>query len=170
MKRIVPFVVAALLPIASAQAEHREIRAVLVGSQEVPAVSTTAFGGFRVRIAGNTVHYELAYDKLEGDVTQAHIHIAQRGVNGGVAVWLCSNLPSPPTPAGVQACPAAPGRITGTISAADVVGPSAQGIAAGEFEELVRALRNGTAYANVHSSKFPGGEIRSQLERNGHGF
>jgi hypothetical protein len=44
-----------------------------------------------------------------------------------------------------------------------VIGPAGQGIAAGEFSELVDALRAGRAYANVHSSKFPGGEIRGQI-------
>ena len=37
----------------------------------------------------------------------------------------------------------------------DVIGPAAQGIAAGEFDELVEALRAGVAYANVHSSLVP---------------
>jgi hypothetical protein len=100
---------------------------------------------------------------LEGNVTQAHIHLGQRGANGGIAVWLCSNLASPPTPAGVQACPPAPATITGVITMTDVVGPTGQGLAPGEFEEFVRALRAGVAYANVHTSKFPGGEVRGQL-------
>ncbi|MGN7917109.1 MULTISPECIES: CHRD domain-containing protein [Lysobacter] len=171
MKRIAAFAMVALLPLVSAQAEHREFRAVLEGSQEVPLVSTGASGGFRARIGdGGAIHYQLSYSGLEGDVTQAHIHVGQRSVNGGIAVWLCSNLASPPTPAGVQPCPPPPATIQGVIMAADVVGPSGQGIAAGEFEELLRALRGGNAYANVHTSKFPGGEVRSQLghRHNGH--
>ncbi|WP_363797185.1 CHRD domain-containing protein [Lysobacter firmicutimachus] len=164
MKRIALSALIATFAIAPAQAEHREFRAVLEGEQEVPLVSTAGGGGFRARIGdGGAIHYELSYSDLEGAVTQAHIHLGQRGVNGGIAVWLCSNLASPPTPPGVQACPAPPARITGTILPADVVGPAGQGIAAGEFEELVRALRQGNAYANVHTSKFPGGEVRSQL-------
>ncbi|MBX9403298.1 CHRD domain-containing protein [Lysobacter sp. BMK333-48F3] len=163
MKRIALSALIATFALVPAQAEHREFRAVLEGSQEIPLVSTAGGGGFRARLDGGAIHYELSYAGLEGDVTQAHIHVGQRGVNGGVAVWLCSNLASPPTPAGVQPCPAAPARITGTILPADVVGPAGQGIAAGEFEELVRALRDGNAYANVHTSKFPGGEVRSQL-------
>jgi CHRD domain len=46
----------------------------------------------------------------------------------------------------------------------DVIGPASQGIAAGEFDELVRAIRAGVTYANVHSEKFPGGEIRGQIK------
>jgi hypothetical protein len=55
------------------------------------------------------------------------------------------------------------GDVMGTITAAQVVGPAGQGIAAGEFEELVRAIKTGVTYANVHSTKFPGGEIRGQI-------
>ena len=164
MKRIALSALIAAFALVPAQAEHREFRAVLEGNQEVPLVSTTGGGGFHARLGdGGAIHYELSYSDLEGEVTQAHIHVGQRGVNGGIAVWLCSNLASPPTPPGVQACPAPPARITGTILPADVVGPTGQGIAAGEFDELVRALRDGNAYANVHSNKFPGGEVRSQL-------
>ena len=162
---IAPAALAVALVFASVHAEDKAFKAVLVGTQEVPAVSTTAHGGFALRLSpdGAALHYELAYDGLEGDVTQAHIHVGQRSVNGGIAVWLCSNLASPPTPAGVQPCPPPPATIQGVIMAADVVGPAGQGIAAGEFEELLRALRSGNAYANVHTSKFPGGEVRSQL-------
>jgi hypothetical protein len=109
------------------------------------------------------LHYQLVYDGLEGDVTQAHIHVGQKDVNGGIAAWLCSNLPSPPP--GVQPCPAPPASISGVITATEVVGPAGQGVAAGEFDELVRAIRRGVAYANVHSTKFPGGEVRSQIDR-----
>ena len=42
--------------------------------------------------------------------------------------------------------------------------PAAQGIAAGEFNELVAAIRAGATYANVHSTKYEGGEIRAQLD------
>ena len=62
--------------------------------------------------------------------------------------------------------------MTGTIEPADVVpdaGAIAQGIAAGEFEELVDAIRAGYTYANVHSSKFGPGEIRGQIKSNGGG-
>lgn len=168
MTRTVLLLAAMLMPAAAfhasdARAENRQIRAVLEGTQEVPALSTDGRGSFRARIVqgGSAIHYELIYADLEGTVTQAHIHIGQKGVNGGIAAFLCSNLGN--GPAGTQACPAAPARITGVIAAADVIGPSAQGIAAGELDEVIEALREGVAYANVHSTLWPGGEIRSQL-------
>ena len=147
----------------STVAELKQIKAVLAGTQEVPAISTDGRGSFRARISndGDAIHYELAYDRLEGTVTQAHIHIGQKSVNGGIAAFLCSNLGN--GPAGTQACPAPPARITGVITAANVIGPGAQGVAAGELDEVIEALRDGVAYANVHSTLWPGGEIRSQL-------
>lgn len=150
----------------------RRIREFLTGFEEVPAVSTVAEGEFHARISNDQtqIQYELKYEDLEGAVQQAHIHVGQKGVNGGISVWLCSNLASPPTPTGTQPCPPPPATITGTITASDVVGPAAQGVAAGEFAELIRAMRAGKTYVNVHSSKFPTGEIRSQIEGNsGHG-
>jgi len=81
-------------------------------------------------------------------------------VAGGISVFLCSNLGN--GPAGTQACPQS-GTVTGTLRPVDVIGPDGQGIAPDEFAELVKALRAGVAYANVHSSVWPGGEIRGQL-------
>jgi hypothetical protein len=79
-----------------------------------------------------------------------------------VSAFLCSNLAG--APAGTQACPAAPATISGTVTPAQVVGPSGQGIDPMEFDELVRAIRAGVTYVNVHSETFPGGEIRGQLK------
>jgi CHRD domain len=143
------------------------IREELSGYQEVPAVSTAASGKFRaeIRSSQSEIEYKLSYADLEGDVTQAHIHFGQRAVNGGIVVWLCANNPPITTaPAGTQACPAAPATITGTITPDNVQAVTAQGFAAGEFDELLAAIEAGVTYANVHSTTFPGGEIRGQLE------
>ena len=141
----------------------KRIKGALSGYEEVPAVSTSASGKFRAVVtpSENGFTYKLTYSALEGDVTQAHIHLGQAGVNGGISVFFCSNLGN--GPAGTQACPPGPATVEGTIEAANVIGPASQGIAAGELEELMRAIRGGVTYANVHSSKFPGGELRSQL-------
>src|SRR6185503_19458007 len=138
-------------------------RAELIGFQEVPALSTTAHGRFRavVDTQANTITFKLTYDALEGTVQQAHVHFGQKSVNGGVSFFLCSNLGNGPP--GTQACPAPPAEVTGVIDASLVVGPAGQGIEAGAFAEIVAAIKDGTAYANVHSTKWPGGEIRGQL-------
>ena len=148
----------------------KQIKGALDGYEEVPAVSTSANGTLRARIApsGDSLTYKLEYSALEADVTQAHIHFGQRSVNGGISVFFCSNLGN--GPAGTPPCPPGPTTLEGTIEADDVVGPAAQGIAPGELGELVAAMRAGMTYANVHSTKFPGGEIRAQLRAGwGHG-
>jgi len=139
----------------------------LTGYQEVPALSTSGHGTFRasIRDHGTAIRYRLSYAGLEAKPLQAHIHLGQRGVNAGVIVFLCDNTGA--GPASTQPCPDPAGTVTGTLHATDVIGPSAQGIAPGEFGELVRAIRAGATYANVHSEKYPGGEIRAQLERRG---
>ena len=142
----------------------------MTGYEEVPAVSTVATGEFQSRISDDEtqIDYELSYSDLEGAVTQAHIHFGQRSVNGGISVWLCGNPgPGVVPPPGTPACPPSPATVTGSLTASNVVGPAGQGIAAGEFAELIRAIRAGRTYANVHTTKFPGGEIRSQIAPGG---
>ena len=153
------------------------LAAKLAPQQEVPVVSSpVAKGTFKATIdeANQTLTYELSYEGLEAAPQQAHIHIGQRSVNGGVSVFLCGNpgntpatvppaaFPQPPE------CPASPATISGVLTPANLVGPNGQGIApstsgVNEFAELVAALRDGLTYANVHTTKFPGGEIRGQV-------
>jgi hypothetical protein len=149
----------------------RSVRESLVGGQEVPSVSTEGQGTFRARIndAGTQIQWELSYSDLEGAVQQAHIHFGQKSVNGGISVFLCSNLGN--GPAGTQPCPAPPVTITGTILAADVspniaatAGARAQGLGTGEIDELIAAMRAGLTYVNVHSTTYTGGEIRAQID------
>jgi hypothetical protein len=151
----------------------KRFREFLIGFEEVPSVSTTANGQFRARIRNDEteIRYRLSYNDLEGEVQQAHIHLGQKGVNGGISVFLCTNLNN--GPAGTQACPPSPATITGTIRAIDVspdipatAAARAQGLETGEFAELLTAMRAGVTYVNVHSSKFPGGEMRSQIDGN----
>lgn len=136
----------------------------LVGYQENPDISTVATGSFEVTIddAARTLTYELSYSELEGTVLQAHIHFGKRAVNGGITLFLCGTAASP-GPAGTPTCPQS-GTVSRTVEATDILAPGTQGIEAGNFEELAAALRAGHAYANVHSSKWPGGEIRAQIE------
>jgi hypothetical protein len=176
MKRLYAMAIAAALAAilgaslnaAGGQADSRErsLRAQLEASNEVPAVISSAVGLFTAKVddEGQAIHYELSYSGLEGTLTQAHIHVGQQFASGGVMIWLCSNLASPPTPAGVQPCPAAPASISGTITPADVVGPAGQGVNAGNFADALSAIRGGLAYVNVHSTVSPGGELRGQIK------
>jgi hypothetical protein len=137
------------------------------GYEENADVSTVATGSFEARLSddGSTLAYELSYSGLEGTVTQSHVHFGKRAVNGGISFWLCETATNPSPSASTPACPQE-GTVRGEVTAAEVIGPAGQGIAAGEFAEILAAMRAGHAYANVHSSKFPGGEIRAQLNNN----
>jgi hypothetical protein len=148
----------------------KNLRGILAGYEEPPSISTVAGGEFRAQISKDEteIEWELSYSDLEGTIQQAHIHLGQMSVNGGISVFLCTNLGN--GPAGIQACPASPATISGTIRAADV-SPNIpatqaarnQGLDTGELAELIRAIRAGSTYVNVHSTKWPGGEIRSQI-------
>lgn len=154
--------VAFALPAVAHDKQH--FKGDLESFQEVPALWSAAEGKFTAKLtkAGTEIAYELRYDGLQSDATQAHLHFGQRGVNGGISVFLCTNLGN--GPAGTPACPLRSATLTGTFTAADVIGPAGQGISAGEFDKFVEALREGVAYANVHTTGFPGGEIRGQLK------
>lgn len=139
------------------------VRADLNGFQEDMSVSTTGSGGFTAKIddESQVIEYELSYAELEGgDTLFAHIHFGAHDHNGGVSAFLCggSTKPAP--------CPNVGGTVTGTIVPADVVGPNGQGIEAGSWVELVRAIRAGHTYVNVHTTRWPGGEIRGQIRNN----
>jgi hypothetical protein len=134
----------------------------LTGYEENPDISTAASGRLTLRIneAAQTIRYTLRYSGLEGDVQQAHVHFGKRAVNGGIVLFLCSNLDN--GPAGTPACPQS-GTVTRTVGADDIVALDAQGIEAGNFAEVLAAIRAGRTYANVHSTKWPGGEVRAQI-------
>ena len=95
-----------------AQGGFKRISEFLAGYEEVPSVSTTGNGEFRARISRDEsqIDWELSYSDLEGAVQQAHIHFGQKGVNGGISVFLCTNLGN--GPAGIQPCPAPPATIS----------------------------------------------------------
>jgi CHRD domain len=145
----------------------RDFRATLKSVNEVPSIISGASGRFRLELdeRNSMISWELSYSGLESTVTQAHIHVGQHHTNGGIAVFLCATPPTAPASGPIpQTCPATSGRISGTIVAGQVIGPLAQGVSAGEFAALVRAIKSGAAYANVHTQTFGSGEIRGQIE------
>ena len=164
-------ILAALAVALPAFAQHGgPLRASLIGYQEVPAVSTHAMGEFEARVSGDgqSVDYALAFDGLQADVLMAHIHFAQKSVNGPIIVWLCGTTANP-GPTGTQTCPGRSGVVRGTFTAANVLAsPGTQQLGAGELPELIAAMRAGAAYVNVHSAVSPGGEIRGQISPRGH--
>jgi hypothetical protein len=158
------FICAAASWSASLPVVAQTLHATLESYQEVPAVSSAASGSFRAKLdkQAGTIQWELAYSDLEGSAQQAHIHFGQHAVNGGISVFLCTNLGN--GPAGTPACPSPNANLNGVIVASSILGPAGQGLTAGEFDELVAAMRRGVTYVNVHSTMWPGGEIRGQIK------
>ena len=169
--KIVSSMVLALLALPLIALADTTVQATLSGYDEVTTLSSPASGQFKAKIGPNTIQYELTYqgftDPDTQTVVQAHIHFGAPGINGGIVLFLCTNLGNaPPPPASVtQVCPQVSARLTGTLGPADVVaGATSQGISAGDFDAVVRAIRAGAAYVNVHTAARPSGEIRGQLQ------
>ena len=149
------------------------LHAELIGFQEVPVVSTVATGEFHgvINPGDQSIDYTLTYSGLQGATTQqAHIHIGQRSVNGGIVIWFCQSAaaPAPPGIPTVPQCTNGSGTFSGTITAANVVAIGGanvgQQVSAGEFSKVITAIRAGKAYANVHTNLSTGGEIRGQIK------
>ena len=127
-------------------------QATLTGSGEVPPRGTAAQGAVGLTVDGNTVQYSIEVHGITA-ITGSHIHSGASGVNGPIRIAL---YPRP----GVNFAPTATASVDGvllqgTFQASDVVGIT--------FDQLLADMRAGTAYANVHTTQFPGGEIRGQV-------
>ena len=144
------------IPILAAN-ERLQLGAVLTGFRQVPSVSTKGRGEFRAKVNddGTQIKFTLKYADLEGAPTAAHIHFGQHFSNGGIMAILCGG--------GKAACTSTGNTLSGTITASDIVGPADQGIEAGSFAEALRAVRTVHGFVDVHTDKFPNGEIRGQI-------
>src|SRR5512132_759812 len=89
--------------------------------------------------------------------TRLHYVFTYEGLEGGTSFFLCGGGGHP------AACPDLSGTVEDDVTPADVVGPNGQGIEPGSFAEIVRAMRAGTAYANIHTTRWTLGEIRGQI-------
>jgi hypothetical protein len=170
--------IAALVLVSYARADAQEFHATFsgfneiggVGAGETGAILSEGEGTLTLNLdnAAKTLTYTLTYSGLSSNVIVAHIHFAKVHVAGGVIVFLCTNLaiPPPPPPAATPpACPVGGGTVSGTIRPADVVAVPGQNITAGDFDALEDALTSNTAYGNIHTTKFPAGEIRGEIRR-----
>jgi len=146
--------------LASAADSHHSValKAFLRGLNEVPPTSSTATGTFVATPNGDgTFNFTLTFSGLAAPALFSHIHFAPTKVAGGVMIFLCGG-------GGQPACPAATaGTVTGTFSSANVVGPTAQGVAAGDLTTALRQVVQGAGYVNIHDATFPAGEIRGQV-------
>jgi len=147
-------------------AKAEQIGALLTGYEESPSVSTTASGEFTATIApdGSVITYTESYSGLQAPVTQSHIHVGQLGVNGSIVIFLCQTQANPDPTGLAPQCPQE-GTVSGTITPANVIAgaTTTQQLAAKDLAGVITAIQAGAAYANVHTSVSPGGEIRGQL-------
>jgi hypothetical protein len=153
-----------MLSATSANEGTLSLRATLSGFQEVPPKLTDATGTFTATINGGQLNYTLKYSGLSSSALQAHIHFGQRAVSGGILIWLCQTASNPSPTAGVPPCPVPGGTVTGTASAASVLKVGGQTLNAGNFNDAIAIVKSGEAYVNVHTTNFPGGEIRGQVQ------
>jgi len=170
---VVGTMLAAMLATSPSQAHAQKFSATLSGFEEIGGLGAGETGAILTQGKGTlfldlnkaaqTLTFKLTFSGLSAPVLQSHIHFGKEHVAGGVMVFFCTNLGN--GPAGTQACPAGGGTVTGTITAADIVGPTAQNVTAGDFDALQDALSSNTAYVNVHTNNFPAGEIRGQIRR-----
>jgi hypothetical protein len=124
------------------------------------SLHTSGTGNLTLTINSNsTMSYTLTYSGLSSAAQVAHVHFGQPATTGGVSFFFCGGGGKPACPAGTTTA----ATVTGTVGAADILGPTAQGIAVGDFNGIVQEIRSGFTYANVHTVNFPGGEIRGQL-------
>jgi len=155
---------AVVVAFTASYAGAQEFSARLIGFNETPlAILSDASGALRLDLDKNaqTATYTLTYDNLSSPILFSHIHFGKVHVTGGVIAFLCGGGGKPACPQ--SAPPSSP--VTGTITAASIVGPTAQGVGVGVFDGLEDALTSNTAYANVHTNNFPSGEIRGQVRR-----
>jgi hypothetical protein len=146
-----------LAPAAHSQTER--FSASVSGANEVPPINTAGTGNFEMTIQPEMITFSLDFSDLSSTLTVAHLHFAPGSVAGGVMIFLCGGGGQPDCPAATE------GTITGTITAANVTGPTTQGINAGDLDSALEAVRAGLSYVNMHTTNFAGGEIRGQLLR-----
>jgi CHRD domain len=145
-------------------ANAEEFAAHLTGFKVVPAILTDGTGKLTLDLNRKlqSISYTLTYSGLSASVTQAHIHFGKEHTEGGVLAFLCSSVGAP---AGTPACPTGGGTVTGLITAASVIGFAPQGVLAGDFNGLVRAIGSDSTYADVATTRFPAGEIRGEIHQ-----
>ena len=134
----------------------RNFVARLTGAEETPPVTTEAHGtaSFRFSRDGLSMHYKITATDIIS-VTAGHVHSGTVGMAGPVVLPLVT----------ASACTVQGDRIRceGTVTAADLTGP----LAGHPLSDLQALMQEGRAYANLHTTAHPGGEIRGQIRTHG---
>src|SRR5258708_14421386 len=138
---------------------------------EVPPKANGAHGTFRAKLSedGTTLSWTFTWSGLSGPPLFAHIHFGLKGANYPVMTYFCGGPKGNPAIQQKPDCPqTTSGSITGTTTAADIIAlntPAAmtdQALDQHDFAGFLRALGAGSAYSNIHTTRFMGGEIRGR--------
>lgn len=135
----------------------QSFKAQLSGKDVVPSVTTKAAGQavFYLSQDGTKLQYKLTVSNMES-VTFAHIHLAAPGKNGPPVVGLYpeSTKQKPVT-----------GKFTGTLAQGTITAKQLTGpLAKKTLKDLAADIKAGKTYVNVHTKKYPDGEIRGEIK------
>jgi hypothetical protein len=160
----VPLMVA--LPLATAQATIYLYQANLDGPSESPANSSPGTGYAQVNYDdfAHTLQVEVSFSGLLGTTTASHIHAATVNPFTGTAGVATTTPYFTGFPIGVTSGSYSNTLdLTSTTSYNSTFITASGGTTAGAETALIAAINAGKAYLNIHSTSFPGGEIRGFL-------
>ena len=159
-----------VLGVGIALAGGFQFNATATGAEEVPPRASTAVAKVNVKLnrEAGTASFNLRVTEAIENVLQAHLHRGVTGTNGPIAVWLYPAAP----PASLI-----PGTTEGTLAKGEwtpaslCYSPTAPYCVngAGDWDHFVADLEAGNLYLNLHTTAFPGGEIRGQVGVTGGG-
>ena len=153
MKKLYLIIFLLVVGLASTSyAKDKSFKAILSGSESVPAIETMAKGDvtFIFMKDSKALSYHVTVSDIE-NVTAAHIHLGKKGENGP-PVALISNEKKA-------------GKFSGTLAEGTITEKELMGSLMGKsVKDLVKEIKKGNAYLNVHTDKYPNGEIRGQIK------
>lgn len=156
LRLLVALFLLAALGTMAAFADSPSFSAHLAGRNEVPAVDTRAQGQahFKLSDDGTALEYKLIAANIE-NILQSHIHVGPPGVNGPVVAFLYPDAP----PAVLI-----PGRFNGVLAEGVITAEDLRGPLEGmSLDALLAEVEAGNTYVNLHTTQFPGGEIRGPI-------
>lgn len=144
-------VLAAFFVASTGFAAEHTFKAKLTPKEEVakPNAKSSGKAEFKLSKDGKELTYKV-YVKDIVDVNAAHIHVAKKGENGPPIVGLLSTGKK--------------GKFSGVLSEGKITGQDLLGDHKGKFDELVKLMKSGDTYVNVHTDANPDGEIRGQIK------
>ena len=153
VKLLLFVILATILTVSVGFAAEKSFHAKLTGNDEVPSVKTKAKGDVKFKLSsdGKELSYKLQVKNIENP-TAAHIHRGMKGKNGPPL----ANLFTGPKKEGTFSGDLSEGIITAKDLSGDLMGKS--------LDDLVKLIKSGDLYVNVHTDANPDGAIRGQIK------